>query len=129
MEQALRALLASALPHVPAKHINWGEHPQSAGRPYIVLHLISTISGHDMQGPEAMERSRVQVDCFARQFGDARALAAAVKGALDFHRGGRFLGILFDGLRTSREAPGDDGDALYRASQDFLVNWRADHAG
>ena len=46
MEQALRALLASALPHVPAAHINWGEHPQSMGRPYMVLHLISTNSGH-----------------------------------------------------------------------------------
>jgi len=123
MEQALRALLTSALPGVPATRINWGEHPQTAGRPYIVLHLISTNSGHHMQGPEALERSRVQVDCYAQTFAEARSMAAAVKAALDFHSGGSFLGILFDGMRQTRES-GDAGEAIFRISLDFLTNWR-----
>lgn len=124
METALRTLLMAGLPGVPALRVNWGEHPQDGGRPYVVLHLISVTQGHHMQGPEAMERSRVQVDCYAPSFGGAREMASAVKSALDFHRGGGFLGILFDGMRSTRESGDTPGDALYRVSLDFIVNWR-----
>ena len=123
MEQALRALLLAGLPDMPASRISWGEHAQGAGRPYIVLHLISVTQDHHMQGPEALERSRVQVDCYAPTFGQVRSMAAAVKTALDFHSGGGFLGIFFAGMRQTRES-GDAGEAIYRASLDFLTNWR-----
>lgn len=123
MEQAFRSLLISGIPDTPASRISWGEHTQDAGRPYIVLHLISVIQGHHMQGPEALEQSRVQVDCYAPTFGQVRSMAAAVKTALDFHSGDGFLGIFFDGMRQTRES-GDAGEAIYRASLDFLTNWR-----
>lgn len=124
MEQALRALLIAGLPAVPSDRINWGEHPQFGGRPYITMHLISVTQGHHMQGPEALEQSRVQVDCYAPTFGGARGMAVAVKTALDFRSGGGFLGILFDGMRQTRESGDNAGEAIYRASLDFLTNWR-----
>lgn len=129
MEQELRTLLIAGLPTVPSTRINWGEQPQDEERPYVVMHLISMNEGHTMQGPDGLQQSRVQVDCYAPTFGDARSMAAAVKSALDFHRGGGFLGILFDGMRQTRESGDNAGEAIYRASLDFLTNWRADHAG
>lgn len=92
------------------------------------MHLISLNEGHTMQGPDGLQKIRVQVDCYAPNFGDAFDLAGRVKAALDFHRGGGFLGIFFDGMRLPREGGESKGGALYRASLDFLTHWRASHA-
>lgn len=127
METALRALLIAGLPGLTGTRINWGEHPDAEDRPYVVLHLISLREGHTMQGPDGLERSRVQVDCYAPSFGQARELGAQVKQALNHHHGGGFRGVLFDTARTSRES-GNENAALYRCSLDFLINWRNDHA-
>lgn len=124
METALRALLIAGLPDMPASRINWGEAPQGEDRPYAVLHLISVNQGHHMQGPEALEQSRVQVDVYAPAFGEARSMASAVKAALDFHSGGNFLSIFFAGMRQSRETSETAGEPLHRASLDFMINWR-----
>lgn len=135
MEKVFRALLLAGFPEMSASRINWGEHPQGEDRPYIVLHLISLVEGHLMQGPDGLQRSRVQVDCYAPGFTEARELAGRVKTILDFHRSGRILGVFFSGLRMMREEGSNhslgnnSGEALYRASLDFMVNWRADHAG
>ena len=134
METALRALLVAGLPGMSAGRINWGEHPRDEARPYIVLHLISLTEGHTMQGPDGLERSRVQIDCYAPSFGQARELAGSVKSALDFRRDGGFRGIFFAGMRQSRESGysrddgGSSGESLYRCSIDFIVNWRDDNA-
>lgn len=133
MEPELRALLQAGLPDVPPDRINWGEHPQDNSRNYIVLHLISASEGRTMQGRDGLERSRVQIDCYATNFGAARQMARSVKGVLDFYRGGQFLGVFLDTIRLPRETPPnrdggtDAGDQLYNASLDFIVNWRNQH--
>lgn len=124
MEQALRALLAARLPELSDARINWGEHPQDGGAPYVVMHLISVTRDAHMQGPGGMERSRVQIDCYGPTFGAARGLAGKVMGILDFHRAGGFRGILFAGMRQLRESGENAGEAIHRASLDFIVNWR-----
>lgn len=124
MELELRALLQAGLPDIPPDRINWAQHPQDSSTSYIVLHLISTNQGHTMQGPDGLERSRVQIDCYARNFGDAMAMGRAVKAVLDFHRDGNILGIFFDDMRLPREAGTDVGDGIYNASLDFFINWR-----
>ena len=127
METALRALLIAGLSDLSAGRINWGEHPRDEARPYIVLHLVSLREGSTMQGPDGLEQSRVQIDCYAPSFGQARELAAAVKAMLNHHRGDGFRGVFFDNARTTRES-GEDNAPLYRCSLDFLINWRNDHA-
>ena len=126
METALRALLIAGLPGMSAGRINWSEHPRDEARPYITLHLISLTEGHTMQGPDGLERSRVQIDCYAPSFGQAREVAAGVKGFLNHYHGGGFRGVFFDSARTTRES-GEDNAPLYRCSLDFIVNWRDDN--
>lgn len=123
METALRALLIAGLSNLSSGRINWGEHPTDEDRPYIVLHLISLREGSTMQGPDGLEQSRVQIDCYAPTFGQAREIADDVKGLLNHHHGGGFRGVFFDNARTTRES-GEDNAPLYRCSLDFIVNWR-----
>ena len=134
MEADLRALLLAGLSGMTVDRINWGESPQEITTDYIVLHLVSFQEGRTQQGPDGLEISRVQIDCYARSLGGARGMARSVQRALDFYRGGGFLGIFLDALRLPREDPThreggrDAGQPLYHASLDFIVNWRSQNA-
>ena len=129
MEQDLRALLLAGLTGMTADRLNWGEHPQGAAGPYVVLYLVSWNMGHTQQGPDGLEQARVQVDCYADTFGAARGLARQVMGLLDGYRGGQFQAIFSAGMRMSREADENGGEAIYRASLDFIIHWRNENAG
>lgn len=129
MEQEFRALLLAGLEGVPAARINWGQHLQMAGGPYLVLNLISLNEGRTMQGPDGLEQARVQVDCYALSYGEASSMGRRVKSLLDFYRGGGFRGIMFDAMRHLRESGDNAGEAVYRASLDFLTHWRDENAG
>lgn len=126
MEADLRALIIGAS-GVAANRVNWGQDPADLRGSYIVLHLIDWLEGHTQQGPDGLNRSRVQVDCYALTWGAARTLGGAVKAALDGYRGGVFRGIFADGMRLTREGGANAGEATYRASLDFIVNWRTDN--
>lgn len=124
MEEEFRALLLAGLPAVQSTRINWGQHLQMAGGPYLVIHLIAMSRGHTQQGPDRLERARVQVDCYAADFGTVNGIGRAVRDVLDFYRGGNFRGIFFDTMRQTRESGDTAGEAVYRASLDFLTHWR-----
>ena len=133
MEEALVALLAGA-PSVRAlcDRINWGEHPQRQDAPGsdpadewpgIVLHLVSDVGGHVLQGPSGPRRARVQVDCYAVTYGEAVHLARAVHAVLDGHRAGILMGVFHAGTRSGRE--GDDvAGQPFRRSLDFTIHYR-----
>lgn len=124
MEADFRALLATGLSDLGAGRINWDEHPQGMTGDYVVLVLIDMTGRHTQQGPDGLQQARVQVDCYSQTSLGARLLATAVRETLDGHRGGRFRGIFFDGLRVAREPDENGGEAIYRASLDFLTHWR-----
>lgn len=124
MEADFRQLLVAALPDLGPARINWDEQPQGMAGSYIVLQLIDMTEGKTQQGPDGLQQARVQVDCYAEYSADARQLGYAAKAALDGHRGDRFRGIFFDGLRVTRETDENGGEANYRASLDFLTHWR-----
>lgn len=129
METALRALLIAGLQGMPASRVNWGLHVNDTTGPYIVLNIISMTEGLTMQGPDGLESTRVQIDCYAPIFSAATNTGRAVKGLLHGHHGGGFRLIAFAGMRHLRES-GNDADAgIYRASLDFITHWRQDHAG
>lgn len=123
MEIELRALAVTATGLSPLR-VNWGEAGSVDRAPYVVLHLIGMTDGRHMQGPNRLFRSRVQIDCYAPDFAGAAALRAAVISALDGYRDGILRGVFFDGARQTRESGANAGEAVYRASLDFLVNWR-----
>lgn len=124
MEAEFRALLVAAMPDLGAERINWDEHPQDETGPYVVLTLVDMTQGHTQQGPDGLEQGRVQVDCWSPHSLGVRLMGHVVRTALDGHRGGGFQGIFFDGLRVARETDENGGEAIYRASLDFLTHWR-----
>ena len=129
MEQELRALLIAGLQDVPVARINWGQHMATAGGPYVVLNLISLNEGLTMQGPDGLETSRVQMDVYAPTFGEANEMGRRLKSLLHGYQGDGFRLIQFDTMRHLRESGDNAGEAVYRASLDFLTHWRNDDAG
>lgn len=128
MEEDLRAALlgAPAVAGLVGTRVAWGELPQGAGLPGVVLQLVSQPREHVLDGVVGLVRSRVQVDCWAESYAGAKALGRAVAARLDGFDGAvggtLFQGLFRDGARDGRE-PGAPGSAGYfRVSFDFLVN-------
>lgn len=127
METELRALLqAASIPGTSPAAINWAEHPQGVGRPYVVLTLVNDMQGTVMSGPDGLRSSRVQIDCYATTYAAVAAMRDAVQAAISGFRGGNFRAIIFDGARSLRD-PGE-AEAVHRMSLDFLTHWRNGNA-
>lgn len=127
MEEDFTAVLtaASAVTSiVPVARINWGQHPQGAAYPALVLNLIDNAPGLTMQGTDGLWSGRVQVDCYAREFKQARDLATAVAAALHGHRGANLRLVVHAATRSTRESAASDADRLFRFGLDFLTHWR-----
>ncbi|MCH2248268.1 MAG: DUF3168 domain-containing protein [Cognatishimia sp.] len=126
MEEQLRALLRSdaGVTAICGQRVNFGEHPQGQDFPALVLNTISQTNGHTLQGPDGLEKARVQVDCIALTYGEARRLSRAVVALLDGHRGGQFSGVFSAGNRAGREGGSNEADRPFRVSLDFLTKWR-----
>jgi hypothetical protein len=128
MEEAFRGLLTSSaaiLTHVPAGRINWGHHPQGAGKPYIVLIVVSDVAGITMRGPDRLSQGRVQVDCYAPSYEAAKAISRALVTLLDGYRGGQFSLIRHAGSRDhGREGGTNEAERLHRVGLDFMTHWR-----
>lgn len=128
MELEFRALLtgdAAITALVPAGQINWVSHPQGAPYPAIVLTVVDNAMDLTQQGPDGLWQGRVQVDCYAMEYGSARALADAVISLLNGYSGGGFQLIALDSQRGNNDTGGFDD--LARISLDFLTNWRNDN--
>lgn len=127
MEDELRALLtasAAVTAVVPAGRINWGSHPQGAGKPYIVLTLIGGAEGLTQQGSDGLETGRAQIDCYGQTYGAAKTAARAVTKLLHGHRGYRFDLVQHVATRDSREGGTNEAERLFRVSLDFTMAWR-----
>lgn len=127
MEEALLALLtgSAAVTAIAGTRINWGAHPQGAPLPGIVLTVIDDAEGHIYQGPNGLSQGRVQVDCWALTYDQAKLCGRAVRAALDCYSGGRFEAIFLADQRDGREGGTNEADRPFRSSLDFLTHWRA----
>lgn len=128
MEEAFRALLtgsAAVTTIAPANRINWGAHPQGAPLPGIVLNVVSDFEGMTMQGPDGLSQGRVQADCYAPTYAQAKQLSRAVRAALSGYRGGGFRLVQHVATRDSREGGTNEAERPFRVSLDFTTSWRA----
>lgn len=128
MEEAFKALLANALPVfdlVPSTSINWGQHPQGVPLPGIVLTVIDDLEQVTHQGPDGLSQARVQVDCYADTYSQAKTLGRAVRLALNGYRGNGFQGVFLAATREGREGGTNEADRPFRVSQDFQTHWSA----
>lgn len=127
MEEELIALLlaSSGITALCGNRIDFGGNPQGAQNPRIVLWTISNNIGSHMQGPDAIEFGRVQIDAYADTYSQSKQLSRAVIAVLSHYRGGGFQLVTFEGARDSREGGTNEADRSYRVSLDFLTRWRA----
>ena len=129
MEQAFRTLLqssAAVTAIAPADRINCGAHPQGAGAPYVTISRPSHREGMTMTGRDGLMHTRIQCDCYAPTWRQARDLSDAVTNAASGHRSGGVQLVEFAGSREmGREGGTNEAERLHRFAVDFLVHWRA----
>lgn len=121
---ALRArLVADAeVPAVCSTRIYWGIVPQAATLPYIRLTTISDVRPEHLQGYDGARVTRIQCDCFAATYADARGLAEKVIAAVATP--GVHGGVHFG--RVKAQGPRDLGEDtasgfIHRAAIDLLA--------
>jgi hypothetical protein len=127
MRAALRSALLAHAPTVAiaGDRINWGEHPQGAPRPYVVLQAVSDVEGMTLEARNGLAQTRVQVDCYAMTMKGAVDLAAAVQTRLFGYRAGAIRNVEYLTTRDGREGGANEADRPFRVSMDFLVHWRS----
>jgi hypothetical protein len=124
MPTALRTRLTRNGPVAAAvsTRVYWTLVPQGAELPYIRMQTISDPRPEHLRGYQGSRTTRVQVDCFAEKYLDARRLADKVIAAVALP--GVTRGVHFG--RVKAEGPRDLGEDtakgfVHRASLDLLV--------
>lgn len=127
MEEALRSLLvaASAVTELVSTRIYWQQAPQSVTGNFINLSRISGVRGYTMQGDDQFTESRVQVDCWAGKYSEAklisRAVVNTVSGFLGTQSGVRIGGIFVDSERDDSTQNAGGSNERYRCSLDLII--------
>jgi len=95
-----------------------------AGADYITYELVSGSPHHDMAGPEGLAWARVSYLCHSGSYANARAIAAAVLGALDGYRGTASTVDIWACLSEGVFAVGFDEEArVHTVAADFMVQY------
>tara|TARA_R110002020_G_scaffold131911_1_gene294787 strand:- start:2772 stop:3155 length:384 start_codon:yes stop_codon:yes gene_type:complete len=126
MEDELVDLLMAA-PAVSAligARVYWGERPQGGDLPAIVLHLVGGGEGATLSGGDGLEICRVQVDAWSATPRGSIDLRRAITRTLQGYAGGGFRGIFEDGRRMDRAGGTNEEQRPWRASVDFVTNWK-----
>ncbi len=130
MEEALREYLLANSPIVAAcgGRIHWSVRPQGSPYPALVLSIISRLPERTFNGPDPLERARVQIDAYALSYGAAKELARLVKEALSnltFNNSGVTFWAFSENERDLTDTGATDAERVHRISSDFLI-WHKD---
>ena len=96
MQVEFRALLLAygPLAALVGARIDWGVSAQGAKMPRVTLQLIGDNGqGYTFEGGDGLFEGRVQVGCYGENYGEAAAVAGAVKALLDGYRADGFRGV------------------------------------
>lgn len=85
IETAFRQILieSEAVQALIAGRVHFGVKPQNETQACVVLTVVDKQHPHDMDGDSDYTQGRMQVDCFAATYPDAKALVTAVRAALE----------------------------------------------
>ena len=129
VEQGLVAhLLADAtVSGIVGNAVHPGKIPQGAGLPAIVYSRTSSIRENTLDGPSELVKVRMRVDCWHTTYPDAKALATAVRVALNGVglASPRLLGaepvqmVTLDSDADVGETQGDEHE--HRVAQDWTI--------
>lgn len=126
MEKAFIYMLlnTAAISSIVSDRIYWIEKTQSNANPYVVLQVVTATRGLHYASHDGHKESRVQVDCWAKTFAQAKAIGDAIQvRALNFI--GTIEGVFFQGIFLDSERHGIDAavvpDKLFRVSIDLII--------
>lgn len=125
MEEALIALLradAGVTALVPAASINWRRHPQGLAWPGLVLRVIHDQDDYTLSDTTDRSSARVQIDAWALDYDEAKAIARAVRTCLGGYRDATFSRIWLLGARDTQD-PEAQGKPC-GVSMDFAIDYR-----
>ncbi len=104
-----------------------GRRQQGGALPAIILNRISGAPIYTNDGETGLERARIQIDCWAKTYPEAKNTARAVQTAISAFAGEespvRFRNILLDTEQDESEAGSNQAEYLYRTRQDYIVLW------
>jgi hypothetical protein len=94
--------------------------PQGSVPPFVVMSTVSDVPLHSFTNTvdDRLTNARIQIDCYAKLYKDANAIATAVEAALEL-ASSPSLSM----MRLNKLDLYDDETELYRVSADFSV-WR-----
>ena len=127
MEEALIAHLLSdsGVSALVSNRVHPGSLPQGAVLPAIVMNRISGGPQYADEGETGLNEARVQFDCWADSYPQAKRVARAVTARLSAFVGTvgatTFAHILLDDERDLREGGGNAAEYPFRTSLDFSV--------
>lgn len=122
---ALRARLIAAAPvtALVGQRVTWVDRPQGAALPAITLQTITEDRPQTMAGFDGLDRSMVQVDCWAEEHIESTQLADAVVDALvpeNTGNGVHFARAFIDSIRDLGERT--ETQFIHRASLDLIFH-------
>lgn len=96
--------------------------PQGTAQPYVTYEMASSNPQHDHSGAAGLWAVRLSYLCHAQTYAGAKAVAAAIRSALDGRRG-TIQGEAVKGILESEEADAgwDEVTRLHVIAIDFLV--------
>jgi hypothetical protein len=98
--------------------------PQNVAYPCITWQRISRTEVFSLEGPSGYADARVQIDCWAKTYGEARAVANAVRDDLNGwdNEGQPIADCRLDSARDLYDPAAEP--KLYRSSLDFILTER-----
>lgn len=129
IEPILRTILATNanVSSLVADRIYWQVGPQNERQSRLILQTISDVSAHNLASQGGWERSRLQVDCYAPTYRQAKELAGTVRSVLDHCSGEYENQRYYFEHDNSRDMPptipeGKSEPTAYRISCDYMAN-------
>jgi hypothetical protein len=125
MEETFHAILAAspAVTDIVGDRMNFGANVQGARYPRIVMFTIDDAEGHNLDGPDGHSIGRVQVDCYAMSYEEAKLLSRTVRAVLDGYSGDGFQGVFHALSRDTREGGSNEAKRPFRVSLDFITHY------
>ena len=126
MEEALTARLLAAAPltALVGSRINWGERPKKEPLSAITMLIVSPGRNYVHAGADPTGSPRVQFDCYAATFAQAKAIARALRDILEtpaVQDGIAFSKSIHEAERGPLIEDTGGGLKVYRVSMDFFV--------
>ncbi len=125
MEELIRALLLadSGVSGLVGTTVNYGQHPAGKPLPGVLLTVISDTGGYLVNKPGGLDQARIQVDCDALSYREAKQISRAVRAALSGHAGGGIKGVFHASTRDSHKGGSNEVSQPYRVSLDFHITY------